>query len=162
MRLTTPLYGVSPMAPDKLSAGFQEISVDALHERLQSSSEAASTAVVDVRTAWEFSKGHIAGALHIPLDTLSDTVRSAPHYPAVRPAPCQPLVRERHTQLSQRHAANHDGYDEHACSHQALLLVGLLGMQAAHLAAPQCALLSMPAGNCLPSQRLDLHVVSVW
>ena len=49
--------------------------MDALHERLQSSSAAGTTAVLDVRTAWEFSRGHIPGALHIPLDTLSDAVR---------------------------------------------------------------------------------------
>ena len=49
--------------------------MDSLHERLQSSSEAGPTAVLDVRTAWEFSKGHIPGAMHISLDTLSDAVR---------------------------------------------------------------------------------------
>ena len=43
----------------------------------QSSSEAGPTAVLDVRTAWEFSKGHIPGAMHISLDTLSDAVRPA-------------------------------------------------------------------------------------
>lgn len=44
-----------------------EISVDALHERL-----AAGTPVqvVDVREDWEWASGHIAGAVHIPLNEL--------------------------------------------------------------------------------------------
>ena len=47
-----------------------------LQERLQSAATASSTAVLDVRTAWEVSRGRIPGSIHVPLDELSDAVRS--------------------------------------------------------------------------------------
>ena len=50
-------------------AGFQEMTVEALHKQL------GSVFVLDVRTAQEFSAGHVPGATNIPLDALSDAVR---------------------------------------------------------------------------------------
>ena len=52
-----------------MRAGFQETTAEALHARL------GSVFVLDVRTAQEFTAGHVPGATHIPLDALSDAVR---------------------------------------------------------------------------------------
>lgn len=49
--------------------GVPEISVEALHQRL---ARGADVQVVDVREDWEWARGHIAGARHIPLLQLSD------------------------------------------------------------------------------------------
>ena len=49
--------------------GVPEISVEALHQRLTSG---ADVQVVDVREDWEWARGHIAGATHIPLQQLPD------------------------------------------------------------------------------------------
>lgn len=44
-----------------------EISVETLHERVGAGAEIQ---VVDVREGWEWARGHIAGATHIPLGDL--------------------------------------------------------------------------------------------
>lgn len=49
--------------------GVPEISVEALHQLLASG---AAVQVVDVREDWEWARGHIAGAMHIPLVQLPD------------------------------------------------------------------------------------------
>jgi rhodanese-related sulfurtransferase len=47
--------------------GVPEMSVEALHARLASG---ADVQVIDVREDWEWAQGHIAGAVHIPLNEL--------------------------------------------------------------------------------------------
>lgn len=44
-----------------------ELEVEALHERLKTG---APPQVVDVREPWEWARGHITGAIHIPLQEL--------------------------------------------------------------------------------------------
>lgn len=46
-----------------------EIGVDALHARLQAGEQIQ---VIDVREPWEWAQGHIAGATHIPLQSLPE------------------------------------------------------------------------------------------
>lgn len=49
------------------SDNVPELDVEALHARLGSGEPPQ---VVDVRELWEWARGHVAGALHIPLQQL--------------------------------------------------------------------------------------------
>lgn len=53
---------------------LEQIDRDALAERLT----AGDVVVIDVRPAPEYTAGHIAGALSIPIDVLADHVRTLP------------------------------------------------------------------------------------
>jgi len=60
-----------PLVPDPLvpDQRVPEIEVEALRERLAGGAGPAAR-VVDVREDWEWARGHIAGATHIPLGQL--------------------------------------------------------------------------------------------
>lgn len=51
-----------------------EISVDQLDELLRD----RNARVLDVREDWEFRRGHVPGALHVPLDQLGQRVATLP------------------------------------------------------------------------------------
>lgn len=55
-------------------AGFREVSVLQLKQQLDVDAERPF--VLDVRTAWEYTRGHIPGAVNISLDDLSSKVRA--------------------------------------------------------------------------------------
>ncbi len=71
-----------------MPAGFREVGVDELYAQLHSPADAGATeraagagaedapAVLDVRTRGEFAGGRVPGAVNVPLDELSDAVRS--------------------------------------------------------------------------------------
>ena len=56
-------------------AGFQETTVDNVHEALHQSQSAAPL-LLDVRTPQEYRSGHAAQAVNIELDALSEAVRA--------------------------------------------------------------------------------------
>lgn len=60
--------------PSVLS-GFQETTVDHVHEALQQSL-AAEPLLLDVRTPQEYQSGHAIKAVNIELDTLSEAVKT--------------------------------------------------------------------------------------
>jgi rhodanese-related sulfurtransferase len=47
--------------------GHEDVGVEKLHDRIASGDDIQ---IVDVREDWEWAGGHIAGAMHIPLDDL--------------------------------------------------------------------------------------------
>ncbi|KAK9798908.1 hypothetical protein WJX73_007420 [Symbiochloris irregularis] len=70
---------LDPEQADILSAysseqGFREIAVGDLRQHLDTAPD--SVFVLDVRSAWEFSRGHIPGATNINMDDLSAKVKS--------------------------------------------------------------------------------------
>lgn len=70
---------LDPDQTDILSAysseqGFREVSVLQLKQQLDVDAERPF--VLDVRTAWEYTRGHIPGAVNISLDDLSSKVKA--------------------------------------------------------------------------------------
>ena len=53
-------------------AGFREVSVEELKQQLDTAPD--DLFVLDVRTAWEFARGHLPGATNIDMEALSDKV----------------------------------------------------------------------------------------
>ncbi len=60
----------------RTSSGIASISPREAWEKLSSASH--ETALIDVREAWEFSRGHAKGARNIPLSQLASRVKDIP------------------------------------------------------------------------------------
>ena len=51
---------------------MKEISVDELQEHILAGHLDATTELIDVRTPYEYLRGHIAGSRNVPINTLED------------------------------------------------------------------------------------------
>ena len=72
---TTSLLVKSLQLPGQVHyAGFQEMTVDQLKQQLDIGAD--QLFVLDVRSAWEFSRGRVPGATNISMDDLSSKVCS--------------------------------------------------------------------------------------
>jgi len=63
------------------TVGYKELHIEAYLERFANTG--APHTLVDVRYRDEFAKGHMPGAVNIPLNELAERLHEIPHHPAV-------------------------------------------------------------------------------
>ena len=74
LRIAMLILWTSPLHSDVFNSGFQETTVQSVHEALQKSD--AETLLLDVRTPSEYRSGHAPTAINIELDALSEAVKA--------------------------------------------------------------------------------------